>query len=405
MSTSASACLTISRSSRALSKHTTGSQALQTYFDELAQEATRDKSVDSIEEPELSRIPVGALVCASLCVMGMLRWHSERRPWLPLAYQWLARAGVVLAAAAFFLEALWDVAGRTSPGEGLLASCDADACWRHAGFISQLPLPVGALIALLPLGLRRQQLRLEQTLLVVRAVSIDRGYRDREVSHHRRDMAAFVAMWLGIVAAAGGSSAGLPTATTAGRMCLTAICSAVIFCLSYIIVFLCRSLIVMVDAFSCDVVDMVPLDRVAHTWNLTQAVLRKASIDVEKCLLGLCIILAISVPLLVVDLALLGARSASPLPALLVLCGVIYALLVAAMVSEKCCRIPAFINLICFGPGTERMRQHTVDYIASSAAGFYVFDTRLTMSMVVKMTYVWCIVVVGTLTRLAGSEP
>lgn len=219
MSTSASACPAMSRSSHALSKHVTGSQALQTYFDELAQEATRDKSVDSIEEPELSRILIAAPVWTALCVMGMLRWHSERRPWLPLAYQWLARAGVVLAAVAFFLEALWGPGWPTSAGEGFLASCDADACWQHAGFISQLPLPVGALIALLPIGLRRQQLRLEQTLLVVRAVSIDRGYRDREVSHHRRDMAAFVAMWLGTVAAVGGSSAGLPTANTPQRRC------------------------------------------------------------------------------------------------------------------------------------------------------------------------------------------
>lgn len=95
----------------------------------------------------------------------------------------------------------------------------------------------------------------------------------------------------------------------------------------------------------------------AHVWNVTQAVLRKASIDVEKCLLALCATLAVSVPLIVLDMALLGERSARPLPALFVLCGIIYALLVAAMVSEKCVRIPAFINAISFGPGTDRTRQ------------------------------------------------
>lgn len=68
-------------------------------------------------------------------------------------------------------------------------------------------------------------------------------------------------------------------------------------------------------------------------------------------------------------------------------------------------RVPAFVNAVSFGPGTERARQHTVDYIASSAAGFYVLDTRLTTAMVVKMTYIWCIVVVAAFTRLAGSSP
>eukprot|EP00429_Kryptoperidinium_foliaceum_P110517 CAMPEP_0176304242 /NCGR_PEP_ID=MMETSP0121_2-20121125/62330_1 /TAXON_ID=160619 /ORGANISM="Kryptoperidinium foliaceum, Strain CCMP 1326" /LENGTH=177 /DNA_ID=CAMNT_0017645843 /DNA_START=106 /DNA_END=641 /DNA_ORIENTATION=- len=81
-----------------------------------------------------------------------------------------------------------------------------------------------------------------------------------------------------------------------------------------------------------------------------------------------------------------------------------YALLAAATVSEKCGRVPAFINAISFGAGSERKRQHTVEYIASSAAGFYILDTRLTTSMVAKMMYIWCIVVLGALTRLTARK-
>jgi len=158
----------------------------------------------------------------------------------------------------------------------------------------------------------------------------------------------------------------------------------------------------MVDAFCGEVVSAIPLDSVAHVWNLTQAVHRKASVDVEPCLLALCGILALSIPLLVVDIALVGTRSAHLLPGLFASCGIIYALLAVAAVSEKCARVPALINAIPFGAGTERTRQHTVEYIASSAAGFYVLDTRLTTSMVVKMMYICCIVVLGALTRLAS---
>lgn len=49
--------------------------------------------------------------------------------------------------------------------------------------------------------------------------------------------------------------------------------------------------------------------------------------------------------------------TASRLPSL---GGIVYALLTAASVSEKCMRIPAFVNSISFGPGTERLRQDTV---------------------------------------------
>lgn len=105
-----------------------------------------------------------------------------------------------------------------------------------------------------------------------------------------------------------------------------------------------------------------------------------------------------------VDVAMVGIRSASLLPGFFVSCGIIYALLVAATVSEKCGRVPAFINAFPFGPGTDRQRQHIVEYIAYSGAGFYILDTRLTTSIVAKMTYVWCIVVVGAWTKFSPPE-
>lgn len=243
-------------------------------------------------------------------------------------------------------------------------------------------------MAFLPLGLSRHQTRMEMTLSLARAVSIDRRYDGWEARHRRWDTLGF--LWLGVVAAEGLSD-GLPpersSAMTAVRMCLVGVLSAVILCLSDAIVCICRSLVVMVDAFCSEVVGAIPLEKVAHVWNLTQAVHRKASANVEPCLLALCGILALSIPFVVVDIALAGAPSVHLLPGFLISCGDIYTLLVTATVSEKCARVPALINAISFGAGTERRRQHTVEYISSSAAGFYVLDTRLTTSMVVKMMY------------------
>lgn len=45
-----------------------------------------------------------------------------------------------------------------------------------------------------------------------------------------------------------------------------------------------------------------------------------------------------------------------------------------------------------------------MDYVTSSAAGFYVVDMRLTTVRVVKLMYVWCLVVTGVLTQLAASR-
>jgi len=186
---------------------------------------------------------------------------------------------------------------------------------------------------------------------------------------------------------------------------LQTIFSGVILCLAYGVGYISRSLSTMIDAFCSSIVATKSPQEVAHIWNMTQAVLRKASISVEHCLLVLCMILAMMVPLTLIDGAF-GARSAplpTLLPGILIICGILYVFLLAAAISEQCTRVPALINAICFGEGTEVARQQTVDYIRSSAAGFYVFGMRLTLVMVVKFMYLWCIVVVSMMTRLGDD--
>lgn len=78
-------------------------------------------------------------------------------------------------------------------------------------------------------------------------------------------------------------------------------------------------------------------------------------------------------------------------------------LLLASMISDKCGRIPSLVNAISFGEGTERERQHIVEYITNSAAGFYVFGMRLVTSAVAKFVYVWCLVVMGLFTRMSSG--
>jgi len=279
-------------------------------------------------------------------------------------------------------------------------------CWHRPGFLSQVPLPIGAFLVLMPFMLQQHQKSVEETFMLLQGVSLERSYEDWQLRQTRWDCAVFVLLWLGAV----GSTAlshhfandGLWTAQVALHFLLTALFSCVILSLAYSAVFVCRSLRIMVDAFCCDVVQ-TQLGDVAHIWNLTQAVLRKASTAVESSLLVLCLVLAISVPLFLVDVSGLAGASApipSLLPGLLVTCGSLYLLFLAAAVSEQCAQVPALINAISFGDGMELERQQTVLYITSSAAGFYVFGTRLTFAMVVKLVYVWCIVVVGSLSRV-----
>lgn len=57
--------------------------------------------------------------------------------------------------------------------------------------------------------------------------------------------------------------------------------------------------------------------------------------------------------------------------------------------------MPSLVNSLGFGAGIDHVRQQTVDYITSSAAGFYVFGIRLTTALVLKIIYIWCVLVIG----------
>mmetsp|Transcript_90288 Transcript_90288/g.260170 ORF Transcript_90288/g.260170 Transcript_90288/m.260170 type:complete len:184 (-) Transcript_90288:291-842(-) len=180
--------------------------------------------------------------------------------------------------------------------------------------------------------------------------------------------------------------------------------SGAILCLSFGMVCICRSLNTLLDTFCCDVVEHMPVSEVPNEWNVTQAVVRKSSNAIEHGLVGLWTVVGVSLPLTLVEAAALEKGSLlSALPACIVACGVLCAIVMAAAISEKCARIPALINAVSFGPDTERARQHVVDYIVSSAAGFYVLGARLNMAIVLKFLYMWSVVAIGVGTRVVAS--
>lgn len=395
-------------------RHMTSSQLFLTRCDELAQAATVG-TLPAAEQPSenesAQRVPsvpeVGRVAPLVLFIFGILPWTPGRKSLLAILYQCLMWAIVSLACVAFLMEGL----GHFASQDSLHAGCSA--CWLGAGFLSQLPLPIGTVMVLALSALRQEQQALGVTFAVVRCMSSELQYQDWRIRWAFRDRAVFLMLWVLIVvmSAAGQllvrSESGEPApGVSVLKVCLTAVFSSFVLCLSYGVSHICRSLSAMIDAFCCDVfAGMRPAD-VAHVWNLTQAVLRKASIAVEKSLLVLCLVVALEVPLLLLDVGMVGTLQAPIVilvPPILVTCSVLYVLLLASTISEQCSRIPALVNALSFGDGTERDRQHIVDYITSSAAGFYVFGMRLTSAMIAKFLYLWCIVVVGLLTNL-GSD-
>lgn len=401
-------------------RHLTSAQVLQLRVQQLAQEASRvddapyHNSLDPMTQ-EATNLPdlVESVVPASLKLPGVMPWSHQG---ISLAYMWCVRGLLLVGLVAFCVWSLWG-AGLSSSRAGGIFTCGRDAmsCLLSDGLLSQLPLPFGAILVVAVLGRPQQQKALTETFFVLQRVSDERGYSDWHARRDLFDKIVFITLWVCISVSHAlcivfqGEHDERPTPGRAAfGSAMVALFSALILGPAHGMVYVCRSLSIMIDTFCCDLVGNMELADIAHVWNMTQAVLRQASNSTESGFLALCLILAFTVPMLVVDIGLLGDISErvpvpTLLPGLLVTCGVFYVLLLASTISEKCSRVPALINAISFGDGTERARQHTVDYISSSAAGFYIFGVRLTTSMVVKLMYVWCIVAVGLLTRMGPT--
>lgn len=364
--------------------------------------ATRARDVEP-HAPDVSR-PAAPPTPFALRATGLLGWDLAGWPCAAALIRAMARSTIATTLAAFFLT----LSFQSELGGLFVRNCGADAaeCWKNGSFLSEVSLPMGALLILVLFGLKRNRQRLEDTFCLMQGVSGGRQYGDWEARRQRWDAAVFAIAWLCSMLTAGFKRDPRDAeAPLLFHVWVTAVFSAVILALAYGVARICRSFIIMVDTFCCDVVGAMHLQQVAHVWNMTAAVLRKASADVESSLAVLCVILAISVPLLAADTATWGMQledATKLLPELCVTCGILYALVLAAMVSERAARVPALINAISLGHNTDRERQQTVDYITSSAAGFYLFDMRLTTGRVFKLMYIWCLVVIGVLTRVAA---
>lgn len=191
------------------------------------------------------------------------------------------------------------------------------------------------------------------------------------------------------------------------RGCAIVVVMAMLMMCSMFLLYILRILVVTVDVFCYQSVQNPCIASATKRWNILQALLRKASTTVELGLLVLLALAAFTVPAFVMDSIEIGSYSKMlrlQLPHVFIVCGVLRVFVVASAVTDKCMRVPALLNSLCFGTGTELERQSLVEYIIYSDAGFYICDVRLTLGMVAKFVYVWFVILFSFVGReLAAS--
>jgi len=178
-----------------------------------------------------------------------------------------------------------------------------------------------------------------------------------------------------------------------------AICGGILLFAIYAMLHVTNALTLMVDSFVTKFVEEPVVDEGIYVWNVTQAIVRHVSRTITACFVATHTTAYILFVFCVADMPRhgkldsisdhLGTWLSSMIPACLMELLSFRLIMRASEVTSKCSRIPAFVNSLDLGCGShiDHEREYMVNYMKSSAAGFYVADLYFTPEVAFKILY------------------
>jgi len=187
------------------------------------------------------------------------------------------------------------------------------------------------------------------------------------------------------------------------RTCIFALTTFIVLGLTHVFMHVTSALLELIDTYCWDVARNRDASDAVRNWNVLQAILRKASATLEHCFFVLQATMFAVVLFGGVDM-LMGISSEQMyipdlLPAVLVCIGILRVFR-ASTVTSRCTHVPSLLNSLSFGADIDMERQYVVEYIINSAAGFHVYDVRLTCSLAFKLMYMLAAVAFGFATSV-----
>lgn len=332
-----------------------------------------------------------------LSLFGMLSWGGQsclsqrmRRIMRSLddlhLYQWFCLFLAVLSVVAMAEQTV-----RTRKANAVLSTmCYGKSCLRY-GLLSDLPLAIGGLAGLLSLGVGFGSLELHEVIWMLFNHAYREQYLDLWAVSSNRDLQVTLLLWL-VILVERARGTGLAGAAIGGHLAVDGVLQFVLFAwlsgllmaLAFCMLYVCRALTGMIDFFCMDVIEIADMSESVRRWNVLQAVLRKASNVIQRCFFVLQTTAVFTLMLGVAD-AVLGGHFVELIPGFFVALGITRICFRAASVTDKCSHVPSLVSSFCNQIDPER--QFVVQHIIHSAAGFYVFEVKLTSAMAVKFTY------------------
>jgi len=375
--------------------------------DGLTQESPNNEAMEKWAPPLLLR------------VSGILPWCPDgirfedvikRSQMQALAAAFYQLVLFMLSTAALAICVVEVVSMRAGRSSGQL--CDGGGCL-YLGLLSDLPIALGSVLGLIAVGALRHNRRFLNCYMLLLSYAQREGLRMDWVHVSRQDLLAISAIWAFAVEERWRFGQLFSDAGThiALNLAVFAFSSGVLMSLAFAILHMCRLLTSMIDAYCFHFVTAPYYDEAVHDWNILQAILRQACEAMQHCFLVLQTTALAAVLLCVTDMitntshgAELASRVPALVPASLITFVAARIFFCAGAVTEKCARVPTFMNAFWFdGKALDLERQYVVAYIINSAAGFYVLEVRVTSGMALKLTYFSGVAAFALATKLASS--
>lgn len=176
-----------------------------------------------------------------------------------------------------------------------------------------------------------------------------------------------------------------------------AVATFIVSSLAQTCIYICEALSGLLDLFGNTLVEHDRILDAVTEWRDLQAVLRKGSSSVEWCMFVLQVTVVSCVLIELVELTEGRTTLLDICPIMPLLFQLVHTFFRAAHVTDKCTRMPSLLNLF-FSQEMDTELEYVVNYVNNSAAGFYVFEVRVTTAIALKLVY-GCAAVIFAFTR------
>eukprot|EP00931_Biecheleriopsis_adriatica_P000241 TRINITY_DN10025_c0_g1_i1.p1 TRINITY_DN10025_c0_g1~~TRINITY_DN10025_c0_g1_i1.p1 ORF type:complete len:695 (+),score=115.59 TRINITY_DN10025_c0_g1_i1:49-2085(+) len=303
----------------------------------------------------------------------------------------------VVLALAFFASSVLQLVKVTHPD--LISSVLGEQPPRPQAMIMDIVLGAGSCLVIPLLGLFPKSLNYEQNNLhSLRQMAVRRHFELNWFAMTSKDVTVLLLMWCLVISERTYTQLHLETTHDRVHRILFTLVFIQFSAAAFHFLFWCRGLCSLVDNYLVNLAKGIPSSRLERSWKIRVALMRRISSGFEACFCLLCLTSLLAVLALLFDVA--NGQTWSVLSRACILLYLPLTFWQSACVTDSCSKAPSAANSLIRHKDRGNDSFNVVQFIRSSEAGVYIYETRLTKGIVLKFVYFTMVALFSICTNL-----